>query len=61
MNEDKVNKMVNELETLIFFSGVQRLPRTFYNLTSEEQTEVIKRYRRRNGLDKNKPPWRETT
>jgi hypothetical protein len=61
MNEDKVNKMVNELEALIFFSGSKRVPRSFYNMTEQEQAEVIRRYRRRNGLDKNKPPWRETT
>jgi hypothetical protein len=56
MNEDKVR--VNELETFMFFSGSQRLPRAFYYLTSEEQAEVIRIYRRRNGLDKNKPPWK---
>jgi hypothetical protein len=62
MNEDKVKKkVVNELETFMFFSGSQRLPRAFYYLTSEEQAEVIRIYRRRNGLDKNKPPWKETT
>jgi hypothetical protein len=58
MNEKKINEMVNSLEMMKFFSGEKRFPKTFYNLTEEEQKEVVKRYRRRNGLDK--PPNYET-
>lgn len=58
MNEERINKMVNELENMIFFSGYKRFPNSFYDLTDQEQKEVVKRYRRRNGLDK--PPDYET-
>lgn len=59
MNEERIEKMVKEVEVLVFFQRSNRLPNAFYELSDEERAEVIKRYRERNGLDKH-PPWRET-
>jgi hypothetical protein len=59
INEEKVIRMVDNLEMLRFFSGLNRLPKEFYTtLNDEEKAEVIRRYRRRNHLDK--PPDYET-
>lgn len=54
IDEKRVNKMVNELESLKFFNQLYRLPRQFYDLNDAEKAETIKRYRQRNGIGRAK-------
>jgi hypothetical protein len=51
MDEKKVNDVVNAMETMKFFSQLNRFPNEFYKLNDKEKAEAVKRYRRRNGLD----------
>lgn len=53
-NKQKVNAVVNAMETMKFFK-VQRLPKEFYELNDEERSEAVKIYRRRSGLNKGRP------
>lgn len=55
MDNEKIEKMVRELEMLKFFRLLNRLPNDFYKLTDDEKAEVIRRYRQRNGLSAGRP------
>ena len=54
MDMEKVNKVVNGMETMKFFK-VERLPKEFYELTDQEKAEAVKIYRWRNHLNHGRP------
>jgi hypothetical protein len=60
MRDIAINKVVKELLNLHQFYGFKMsFPKSFYDLTDQEQGEAVRRWKAAIDLHKH-PPWRET-